>query len=144
MQVIVIALLALLLLATPPASADVKTCPGGPLFGFAPGSDRLDARTEAMLATYIKNLAVPLWRSGWITVSPTVLGRVDAQAILLAERRERTISRRLRQRGLESDRVRFGGLRSASPTEADADVYPSTLSTPEAVWRRLVTPGIMC
>jgi hypothetical protein len=139
-----IALLALLLLATPSRSAGAETCPGGPTFGFVRGSDRLDVRTERSLKNYIENLNAPLWRSGWTTVSPLVLGRVDALATRLAERRKATIVRQLKGRGITAGRVRFEVLQAAPPGDADADTYPSTLSTPRAVWEAHVTQGVAC
>ncbi|WP_420136290.1 hypothetical protein [Sphingomonas sp.] len=140
----VIAIFTLLLLATPFGSADVEICPGGPAFGFVSGSDRFDARTEEALDGYLENLDRPLWRPGWITVFPTVAGPADGPAHALAERRKITIAKRLSNRGLKTDRVRFEGLRSASPDEVDTNVYYSTLSTPRTTWKALVTPGIMC
>lgn len=132
--------LAFLLLAKPTAPADAMTCPGGPIFGFVRGSDRLDR--DAALDTSIAYLRAPLWRSGWITISPVVAGPIDEQALRLAKRRELTIKRRLRGRGVKGDRIRFEAVRSALPGEADA--YSSTVSTPKAVWDAHVTPGILC
>ncbi|GGE81953.1 hypothetical protein [Sphingomonas prati] len=139
-----IALLALLLVTTPSIPADAQTCPGGPLFGFIPGTARLDTRTEEVIGAYIANINVPLWRSGWITVTPTVPGQIDGPARQLAERRKMTIARRLRHEGVDADRVRFAVLRFSVPGQDDADVYPSTLSTPRAAWEAHVPPEIAC
>jgi hypothetical protein len=140
----VIPILALLLLTTPVASADVETCPGGPAFGFVPGSDRFDARTEESLNGYLENLDAPLWRPGWITVFPIVTGPVNGNARALAERRKTTIVERLSNRGLETNRVRFESLYAAASGDVDTDVYYSTLSTPRSTWKALVPPRIMC
>jgi len=122
------------------------TCPGGPVFVFQPGTAKLTDEANRFLPDYIENLNSELWSNGWITVGLTVLDRDDRQARHLMRRRARAIQRCMANLGIARARVRFEKVNHDYYADSDdwTDVYPSTLSVPEAVWNRLVPPNLMC
>lgn len=127
-------------------AAAVMTCPGGPVFVFEPGKAVFTAQTDQALPDYLPNLNSKLWREGWFTVEPVVRDTTDRAALALVRRRERAIAQRMHRLGIDRTHIRFGVTRSASPSDGAIaiDEYLSTLSVPQAIYDRLVAPGLLC
>jgi len=130
------------------AATSVVTCPGGPLFVFQPGTARFTAEANDAIPHYVTNLKSELWRTGWITVSSTVINKADQAAIRLVDRRKRAILKRMARLGVDRTRIRFEVPNATYGNDSDhfdwIDVYPSTLNVSQGVWDRLVDPGMMC
>jgi hypothetical protein len=130
------------------ATTTVATCPGGPLFAFRPGTASFTKDTDHAIPQYLDNLNSELWRSGWISISPTVLNTADRASTRLVMRREKAIWTRMARLGIGRTRIRFEAVNATYGNDPHIsewiDVYPSTLNVSRNVWNRRVDPRMMC
>lgn len=123
------------------APQDVEQC-FGPFFGFERGSDRLGEDTERGLDGIVAHMKSPLWRHGWFVMHATVRDPNDRAILKLVKRRQATIRRELKRRGIASDRIRFAAVETVEPGYVDVIYVMSTV--PRRVWDTMVSPNVMC
>ena len=128
--------------AAPSAEEGIVSCPG-PVFGFLPNSDEFHPGTEQALNGIIEHMNNPLWRHGWFSIEALVRNPDDPAVIELIGRRQRTVLRRLLERGIARERIRFATTAASdAPDLEDVLIIMSNVSG--RTWRQIVGPGMVC